>query len=87
MSYQDNYFAISVRLGVCQRQAHCIGNQDNVQSIADTDNEFTECQASRKKVQSIGISPVSLQVFMKTLKNDISEAYKVQADYLKIMIK
>ena len=40
-----------------------------------------------KKVQSIGISPVSLQVFMKTLRNDISEAYKVQADCLKIMIK
>ena len=40
-----------------------------------------------KKVQSIGISPVSLQVFMKTLKNDISEAYEVQADCLKIMIK
>ena len=32
----------------------------------------------------IGISPASLQAFMKTLKNNISEAYAVQVDYLKI---
>ena len=31
----------------------------------------------------IGISPVSLQAFMKTLKTNISEAYKVQVDFLK----
>ena len=36
-----------------------------------------------KKLQSIGISPVSLHAFMKTLKSNISEAYKVQADCLR----
>ena len=36
----------------------------------------------RKKLQSIDISPVSVQVFMKTLKSNISEAQKVQVDCL-----
>ena len=36
-----------------------------------------------KKLQSIGISSVSLHAFMKTLKSNISEAYKVQVDCLK----
>ena len=71
--YQDNY----------QRQTKCIDDQDKFQSVKDTDNEFTECQTSRKKLQSIGISPVSLHAFMKTLKSNISEAYKVQIDCLK----
>ena len=44
---------------------------------ADTDNEFTECQTPNKKLQSIGISPVSLHAFMKSLKSNISETYKV----------
>ena len=47
------------------------------------DNEFTECQTPRKKLQSIGISPVSLHSFMKTLKSDISVAHKTQVDCLK----
>ena len=34
-------------------------------------------------LQSIGISPVSLHAFIKTLKSSISEVYKVQVDYLK----
>ena len=34
-------------------------------------------------LQSIGISPDSLQAFMKNLKSNISEAYKVQNDCLK----
>ena len=42
--------------------------------VKDTNNEFTECQTPRKKFQSIGISPVSLHAFMKTLKSNISEA-------------
>ena len=49
-----------------------------------TDNELTECQTPRKKLQSIGNSPVSLHAFMKKLKSDISEAYKAQVDCLKI---
>ena len=83
MLYQDNYFAVSVRLKFCQRQTHYIDDQDKFQSVTDTDNEFTECQTPRKKLQSIGISPVSLHVFMKTLKSNISEAYKLQVDCLK----
>ena len=71
--YQDNY----------QRQTKCIDDQDKFQSVKDTDNEFTECQTPRKKLQSIGILPVSLHTFMKTLNSDISEAYKVQVDCLK----
>ena len=35
------------------------------------------------KLQPVGIFPVSLYAFMKTLKSNISEAYKVQADSLK----
>ena len=83
MLHQDNYFVVSVKLNFCQRQTHCIDDQDKFQSVKDTDNEFTECQTPRKKLQSIGISPVSLHVFMKTLKSNISEAYKVQVDCLK----
>ena len=83
MLYQDNYFAVSVKLNFCQRQTHCIDDQDKFQSVKDTDNEFTECQTPRKKLQSIGISSVSLHAFMKTLKSNISEAYKVQVDCLK----
>ena len=49
--------------------------------VKDTDNEFTECQTPRKKFQSIGISPVSLHAFTKTLKSNISEAQKVQVDW------
>ena len=40
-------------------------------------------QTPRKKLQLIGVSPVSLQTFMETLKSDILEAYKVQVDCLK----
>ena len=80
MLYEDNYFAVSVELDFCQRQTHRIDDQDKVQSVTDHDNEFTECQTPRKKLQSIRISSVSLHTFMKTLKSDISGAYKVQVD-------
>ena len=53
-----------------------------MQSVTDTDNEFTESHTPKKKLQPIGISHVSLHAFMKTL-SDISEAYKVQVDCLK----
>ena len=83
MLYQDNYFVVSVKVSFSWRQTNCIDDQDKVQSVTDTDNEFTECQTPRKKLQSIGISPVSLHAFMKTLKSNISEVYKVQVDCLK----
>ena len=79
-------------------ETHCTDDEYNVQFVTDTDNEFTEFQTSRKKLQSIGISPATLQVVsqhsqitnakmkldkvMKTIKNNISEVYKVQVDCL-----
>ena len=65
------------------RQTHCIDDQNKFQSVTDTDNEFIECQTPRKKLQSIGLSPVRLHAFMKNLKSNISKAYKVQVDCLK----
>ena len=38
MLYQDNYFTISVKL----RQTLCINDQDKVQFVTNTDNEFTD---------------------------------------------
>ena len=83
MLHQDNYFVISVKLNFCQRQTHCIDGQDKFQYVTDTENEFAEGQTSTKKLQSIDISLVSLYAFMKTLKSNTSEAYKVQVDCLK----
>ena len=40
--YQDHYFAVSVKLNFCYRQTHYINDQDKVQSVKDTDNEFTD---------------------------------------------
>ena len=77
MSNQDNYFVVSVKVAFSYRQTQCIDDQDKFQSVAGTDNEFTERQTPMKKPKSISISPVSLHVFMKTLKRKISEAYKV----------
>ena len=76
MLYQDKYFVVSVKLNFCKRRTYCIDNQDKFQFVTDTDNQFTECQTPRKKLLSIGISPVSLHSFMKTLKRNILEAYK-----------
>ena len=43
-----------------ETESHCIDDEGKVQSVTDTDNEFTDCQRLRKKLQSTGISPVSL---------------------------
>ena len=67
-------FVVSVKINFCQRQNKCIDDDDKFQSVKYTDNEFIECQTPRKKLQSTGISPCSLHAFMKTLKNNISEA-------------
>ena len=83
MLYQDDSFVINVKLNFCERQTRCIDDQDKFESVTDTDNKFTECQTPRKKLQSIGISSVILHAFMKILKSNISEAYKVQVDCLK----
>ena len=63
----------SVKINFCQRQTKCIDDQDKFQSVKDTDNEFAQCQTPRKKFQSICISPVRIQAFMKTLISNISE--------------
>ena len=81
--HQDNCFVASVKLYFCQRQTHSIDDQDKFQSVTDTENGFTECETQRKQLQSIGISSASLQAFIKTLKSNISEVYKVQLDCLK----
>ena len=83
MLYQENYFVVSVKLNFCQRQTPCTDDQDKFQSVTDTDNGFTKCQTPRKKLQSSGISPVSLHAFMKTLRSNISESYKAQIDCFK----
>ena len=61
--YQENYFVVSAKIDFYSRQNKCIGDQDKIQDVKDNDNEFTECQTSRKKHQSIGISPVNLHAF------------------------
>ena len=72
--YQENCFVVSVKINFCSSQNKCIDYQDKFEPVKDTDNELTECQTPRKKLQSIGISSVSLHAFMKTLKSNISEA-------------
>ena len=67
-------FAVSVKKDFCQRQTKFIDDQYKFQSVKDADSEFTECQTPRKKLQSIGISRVSLHAFMKIFKNNILEA-------------
>ena len=67
-------FVVNVKINFCQIQTKCIDDKDTFQSVKDADNEFTECQTPKKKLQSIAISPVSLHKFMKTLKKIISEA-------------
>ena len=74
MLYQEKYFFVSVKLNFYERQTHCIDDQNKFQSVTDTENEFTECETPRKNLQTIGISPVSLHAFMKTLKSNIAEA-------------
>ena len=83
MLYQDDSFVINVKLNFCERQTRCIDDQDKFESVTDTDNKFTVCQTPRKNLQTIAISPVILHTFMKTLKSNILDAYKLQVDCLK----
>ena len=79
--YQNNYFAVSEKINFYQRETKCIDGQYKFHSVKDTDNEFTECQTPKKKLQSIDISPVTLHSFMETLKRSI-ESIKLQVDCL-----
>ena len=49
--YQVNYFVVGVKLNLCWRQTNCIDDQDKVQSVTATDNEFTDHQTTTKKLQ------------------------------------
>ena len=69
-----------------ETETHYIDDQDKVQSVTDTDNQFNECQTPRKKLQSIHISSASVHAFMNTIKSDISEAYKVKLTVWKIRV-
>ena len=67
-----------------ETETHCIYDE-----VTDAGNEFTECQTPRKKLQSIGISPICLHAVPQhskatnaNMKLDISEAYKVQVECL-----
>ena len=71
-----------IQIHFLQGQTHCFDDQDKFQPVKDIDNEFTEYQTLRKKLQSIGISPVRLHAFTKNSKSNFSEALKVQVDYL-----
>ena len=64
---QGNYFAVSVKTNFCYRQTKCVDDQDELQSVKDTDNEFIQCRTPRKKLQSIGISPVCLHAFITAI--------------------
>ena len=74
-----------------KRETRWTDGKDRVQSVTDTDIEFTECQTQRKKLLSIGSLFVSLHTVpqdkwtnvkiklnnvMNTIKIDISEVYK-----------
>ena len=71
------------KFNVVPRQLYCRQCKAKFQPVTDTDTEFTKRQTPRKKLQLIGILPASLHTFMKILKSDILEAYKVQVDCLK----
>ena len=59
--YQENYFAVSVKINIFQRQTKCIDDQDKFQSFKDTGNEFTERQNSKENQ----LAPISWH-FMHT---------------------
>ena len=50
MLYHVNYFAVIVKLNFCERQTHCLDDQDKVLPVTDTDNELTVCQTPGEKL-------------------------------------
>ena len=81
--YQDNSFNVCVQLNFYQRQTYCIDDQDKVQSVTDTNNEFTECQNTKEKAPINLHFPCQLTRIYENFKQCISEVYKVQVDCLK----
>ena len=65
MLYQDNYFAVSVKL-----QTHCVDDQDKVQFRTDTDNEFTEYKHQGKSSNPLAFhlsAYIHLSKFLRTI--------------------
>ena len=84
MLYQDKYFAVSVKLNFCQRQTHCIDDQDKFQSVTDTENGFIEIQTSRKQLQRKDSESDSYDKNnMKEKVNDLVRLYKAVQEKLK----
>ena len=46
-------FVVSAKIIFSQRQTKCIDDQNKFQSVKNTDNEFTECQAPRKNFNQL----------------------------------
>ena len=77
-----------------EAQIDCIKDEDKGLFVTDNDDELTEYQTARKKLQSMAIPPVNLRSVpqhrritnakmkfdkvMNTIKSNISEAYKAQ---------
>ena len=40
-----------------ETETDCVDDEDKSKSVTDTDDEFSESQTPRKKLQSIAISP------------------------------
>ena len=84
MLYQDKYFAVSVKLNFCQRQTHCIDDQDKFQSVTDTENGFIEIQTSRKQLQRKDSESDSYDKNnMKEKVNDLVRLYEAVQEKLK----
>ena len=83
MLYQDNYFGVSVKLNFVRDRFTVMMIKINFNLLQILKMNLLNAKHQRRSSQSVGISPLSLHAFMKTLKSNISGAYKVQVDCLK----
>ena len=82
MLNQDNYI-VSVKLNYCYRQTQCIDDQDKFQSVPDTTMDSLNVKHQRHSFNQLAFH-LPADTFMKTLKINISEAYKVQVDCFRV---
>ena len=47
-----------------ETEIDCIDDKDKIQSVTDTDNEFTECQTPRKKL-NLSLQSISLHAVLQ----------------------
>ena len=83
MLYQDNYFGVSVKLNFVRDRLTVLMIKINFNLFQILKMNLLNAKHQRRSFQSIGIAPLSLHAFMKTLKCNISGACKVQVDCLK----